>query len=193
MGLFRRKKEKPDIEFVTKAKLKQVKFNEPKKSGNCGDIFMPRLVSEQPQRQNGWILRIPFENGFGEYWTTFARPTQRQDINEIPFMSTSTWQNGRMRWDDIYLEIRDYIGEDSREKLMEWVRLDSHTITGRQGYGGPRKKTVEIEMLDPTGIVIEKWVIQGCSLNELRFHQEMDETNPTIGINLSIDRAILIT
>ncbi len=191
MGLFRKKKEKPDIEFITKASLKKVKFNEPKK-GN-GDIFIPRLVHEQPQRQNGWILRIPFDTGFAEYWTTFARPTQRQDINEIPFMSTNTWQTSRIRWDDIYLEIRDYIGGDSEAKLMEWVRLYSETTTARQGYGGSPKKNVEVEMLDPTGIVIEKWVLHGCLLTELRYHQEMEDTNPRIGINLSIDRAILIT
>ena len=40
---------------------------------------------------------------------------------------------------------------------MEWVRLHSESVTGRQGYASGYKKDVELEMLDPTGVVIEKW------------------------------------
>lgn len=193
MELFRNNKEKPDIEFITKAKLKQLEFNKPKKVTRTGDLFIPRLVSEEPQMQSRWILRVAFETGIAEFWTTFARPTQRQDRNEIPFMSTSTWQRGRMVWDDVYLEIRDYIGDDSQEKLMEWIRSYSTTVTGRQTYANGYKKDVEVEMIDPTGIVVEKWVLQGCMPTEFRFHQEMDDMDPIIGMNLSIDNAILIT
>ncbi len=193
MELFRsNKREKPDIEFITKAKLKKLEIVPPKK-GRDGNIFIPRLASEEPQMQSRWLLRVAFENGIAEFWTTFARPTQRQDRHEIPFMSTSTWTAGRMRWDDVYLEIRDCIGDGSEEKLMEWMRAYSQTVTGRQGYAAGYKKDVEVEMIDPTGIVVEKWVLSGCMITETRFHQEMDEMDPIIGLNLSIDRAILIT
>jgi hypothetical protein len=39
---------------------------------------------------------------------------------------------------------------------MEWVRLHSESISGRQGYAAGYKRPVELEMFDPTGVVIEK-------------------------------------
>jgi hypothetical protein len=37
-------------------------------------------------------------------------------------------------------------------QFMEWVRLHSESITGRQGYAAGYKRPVELEMLDPTGV-----------------------------------------
>ena len=52
---------------------------------------------------------------------------------------------------------------------MEWVRLHSESVTGRQGYAAGYKKDIELEMLDPTGVVIEKWILQGTMLNDVDF------------------------
>ena len=52
---------------------------------------------------------------------------------------------------------------------MEWVRLHSESVTGRQGYAAGYKKEVELEMLDPTGVVVQKWILQGTQLNDADF------------------------
>ena len=189
MELFRsNKREKPDIEFITKAELKKLEILPKKK--RTGDLFIPRLVAEEPMMRTRWLLSIPTERGIEEYWCSFARPTMRQEMNEIPYVSTSNWNAGRMRWDDLYLEIRDYIEREdgSGRGLTEWFQ----GITGRSGYGG-FKKTVTVEMLDPTGIAIEKWTLIGCMPTEIRYHQDMDDIDPVLGVNFSIDRAILNT
>jgi hypothetical protein len=52
---------------------------------------------------------------------------------------------------------------------MEWVRLHSESVTGRQGYAAGYKKDVELEMLDPSGVVVQKWILQGTQLNDVDF------------------------
>ena len=64
---------------------------------------------------------------------------------------------------------KDPIGPSASQALMEWLRLHAESVTGRMGYAAGYKKDVELEMLDPTGIVVEKWVLQGTFLTDLNF------------------------
>ena len=50
------------------------------------------------------------------------------------------------------LHFCDPIGPSAAQAIMEWVRLQSESITGRQGYAAGYKRPVELEleMLDPT-------------------------------------------
>jgi hypothetical protein len=77
---------------------------------------------------------------------------------------------------------------------MEWVRLGSESVTGRQGYAVGYKKDIELEMLDPTGVVIEKWVLQGTMLTTVSFGDlSMDDDGiAEINATLRFDRAILL-
>ena len=77
---------------------------------------------------------------------------------------------------------------------MEWVRLHSESVTGRQGYAAGYKKDVEIEMLDPTGVVVEKWVLQGTMATNVGFGDLAmdDDSLADISIDLRFDRAILV-
>jgi hypothetical protein len=88
---------------------------------------------------------------------------------EIPFLNTSTYVIGRFNWESISVTFRDPIGPSASQALMEWVRLHSESVTGRQGYAAGYKKDVELEMLDPTGVVVQKWILQSCQLNDVDF------------------------
>jgi hypothetical protein len=52
---------------------------------------------------------------------------------------------------------------------MEWVRLHAESVTGRMGYAAGYKKDIDLEMLDPTGVVVEKWILIGCFLSDVDF------------------------
>ena len=109
-------------------------------------------------------------------------------------MNTSTWVIGRFTWEAIDVVFRDAIGPSTSQALMEWVRLQSESVTGRQGYAAGYKKDVEIEMLDPTGVVVEKWQLQGTMLTNVAFGDlAMDDDGiADITATLRFDRAILI-
>ena len=75
---------------------------------------------------------------------------------------------------------------------MEWVRLHSESVTGRQGYAAGYKKDVELEMLDPTGVVVQKWILQGTMLTNVDFGS-LDYSSSDLAditATLRFDRAI---
>jgi hypothetical protein len=77
---------------------------------------------------------------------------------------------------------------------MEWVRLHSESITGRQGYAAGYKRPVELEMLDPTGVVVEKWLLDGTMLTNVGFGDLAmdDDSIAEVTTTLRFDRAILL-
>ena len=77
---------------------------------------------------------------------------------------------------------------------MEWVRLHAESVTGRMGYAAGYKKNVDLEMLDPTGVVVEKWILQGVFLTDVNFDSlgYSEEGLATISATLRPDRCILV-
>jgi hypothetical protein len=159
------------------------------------DLLQKMPITYEPKRKNRWLFRFPAELGIQEWWlSSGARPTIEQNETEIQFLNTSTWVIGRFTWASIDLVLRDPIGPSAAQAIMEWVRLHSESITGRQGYAAGYKKNVEVEMLDPTGVVIEKWQLQGTMLTTVNFGDlSMDDDGiADITATLRFDRAILV-
>ena len=69
----------------------------------------------------------------------------------------------------INVTFRDPIGPSASQALMEWVRLTAESVTGRMGYAAGYKKDLDLEMLDPTGVAVEKWILQGTFLTDVNF------------------------
>jgi hypothetical protein len=75
---------------------------------------------------------------------------------------------------------------------MEWVRLCSESVTGRQGYAMGYKRDLELEMLDPTGVCVQKWILKGawisnCNFNNLDYSQDgIADINATIVVDYCI-------
>lgn len=159
------------------------------------DLLMKMPNPYEPKRANRWLLRFPSDLGIQEWWLQSAsRPSITQNDVEIPFLNTSTWVVGRFIWEAISVTFRDPIGPSASQALMEWVRLQSESITGRQGYAAGYKKDVELEMLDPSGVVIEKWVLQDTMLTNVSFGDLSmeDDSLAQINADLRFDRAILV-
>jgi hypothetical protein len=159
------------------------------------DLLQKMPLTYEPKRKNRWLFRFPSELGIQEWWlASGARPSIEQNEVEIPFLNTSTWVIGRFVWSSIDLTLRDPIGPSASQAIMEWVRLHSESITGRQGYAAGYKKNVDVEMLDPTGVVIEKWQLQGTMLTNVSFGDLSmdDDAIADITATLRFDRAILV-
>jgi hypothetical protein len=159
------------------------------------DLLMKMPVPYEPKKKNRWLMRFPAELGIQQWWLQSAsRPSIEQNEVEIQFLNTSTWVLGRFIWSTIDVVLRDAIGPSSSQAIMEWVRLHSESVTGRQGYAAGYKKDIEIEMLDPTGVVVEKWELQGTMLTNVGFGDlAMDDDGiADITATLRFDRAILI-
>lgn len=158
------------------------------------DLLLKMPLNYEPLRKNRWLLRFPADLGIQEWWcATAKRPTIKQVGKEIPFLNTSTYVVGRYTWDEMQVTLRDPIGPSASQAVMEWVRLHSESVTGRQGYAAGYKRDVELEMLDPTGVVVSKWILKNTMCTNADFG-DLDYSQDdlaTITMSLRFDYAIL--
>ena len=131
---------------------------------------MKMPVPYEPKRQNRFILRFPSSLGINEWYVSSTkRPSAKINSTEIPFLNTSTYVAGRFTWEEMKVTFKDPIGPSAAQALMEWFRLHAESVSGRMGYAAGYKKDIELEMLDPTGVVIEKWSLIQCFITEADF------------------------
>lgn len=159
------------------------------------DLLLKMPLNYEPLKKNRWLFRFPSDLGIQEWWMTSAsRPSITQRDVEIPFLNTSTWVLGRYTWETIEVNLRDPIGPSATQAVMEWVRLHSESVTGRQGYAAGYKRDVEIEMLDPTGVTVQKWVLKNCMVTNVNFgdlNYDSDDL-ANISMTLRFDYAICL-
>lgn len=149
----------------------------------------------EPLKKNRFLVRFPADLGIQEWWISGAkRPTIKQDGKEIQFLNTSTYVVGRYSWDEIQITLRDPIGPSASQAIMEWVRLHSESVTGRQGYAAGYKRDVEIEMLDPTGVSVSKWILKNAFITSADFGslEYSQDDVADITITLRMDYCILV-
>ena len=159
------------------------------------DLLMKMPIPYEPKRNNRFILRFPSTLGINEWFVeTAARPHITINSVEIPFLNTSTYVAGRFVWGEINVTFRDPIGPSASQALMEWVRLCAESVTGRMGYAAGYKKNVDLEMLDPTGVVVEKWIMEGTWMKDVNFNSlgYTDDKIATVTAQLRMDRCILV-
>lgn len=157
------------------------------------DLLLKMPLNYEPLRKNRWLLRFPADLGIQEWWcASAARPQYQSDETEIPFLNTSTYVVGRYHWETMNVTLRDPIGPSATQAVMEWVRLHSESVTGRQGYACGYKRDVELEMLDPTGVVVSKWILKNCQCNSANFGDLSYDSSDlaTIELTLRYDYAI---
>jgi hypothetical protein len=158
------------------------------------DLLMKMPIPYEPKRMNRFILRFPSSLGINEWFVeSTARPKIKINSVPIPFLNTETYVAGRFNWDPISVKFRDPIGPSAAQALMEWVRLHAESVTGRMGYAAGYKKNVDLEMLDPTGVVVEKWILEGTFLTDVNFGElgYSQDGLATITASLRMDRCIL--
>ena len=159
------------------------------------DLLMKMPIPYEPKRQNRFILRFPSSLGINEWFVeSTARPHITIAATEIPFLNTSTYVAGRFNWQTNPVKFRDPIGPSAAQALMEWVRLHAESVTGRMGYAAGYKKDIDLEMLDPTGVVVEKWILYGTFLTDVNFDSLAYNTDglATISATLRMDRCVLV-
>jgi hypothetical protein len=159
------------------------------------DLLMKMPIPYEPKRQNRFILRFPSSLGINEWFVeSSSRPHITINPIAIPFLNTETYVAGIFKWQTINVTFRDPIGPSAAQALMEWVRLHAESVTGRMGYAAGYKKDIDLEMLDPTGVVVEKWILYGTFLSDVNFNALVYKSDAlaTITAVLRMDRCVLV-
>jgi hypothetical protein len=159
------------------------------------DLLMKMPFQYEPKRTNRFIITFPSSLGINSWYVEKAsRPTIDIAKKEIKFLNTETYVSSSFKWNEIAVTLRDPIGPSAAQAVMEWVRLHAESVTGRMGYAAGYKKDVDLEMLDPTGVAVEKWILQGCLITKANFGSVgyTTEDLATVEIALQPDRCILV-
>jgi hypothetical protein len=158
------------------------------------EMRSPIPIDIEVKRSNRWVMEFPTEIGIEEWvMQSGSRPSMTQNEVEIPYMNTSTFVAGRFLWEPISLVLLDPIAPSTGQKVMEWIRMASESSTGKMGYASNYKKQLILKMLDPAGLPVEKWTIEGAFITNSTFGDLDMSNDDTAKIQLTIryDRAIM--
>jgi len=159
------------------------------------DLLFKAPIVYEPLRKNRFVFQFPSDTGIQSWWvSTSSLPSINQNATELQFFNTSTWVLGRYTWEDITVTFRSFMGPSTNQALMEWVRLESESVTGRQGYAAGYKRNITIMMTDPTGVGVQKWVLINAFPTTVNFGDlgyDSDDV-ATTEMTLKYDYAILV-
>jgi hypothetical protein len=159
------------------------------------DLLMRMPTQYEPKRKNRFIVTFPDFLGINSWYVESAsRPSIDITKKEIKFLNTETYVSGQFKWNEITIKFRDPIGPSASQAVMEWVRLHAESVTGRMGYAAGYKQQIILEMLDPTGVAVEKWILEGCLITKAAFGEVSYTADDLAMVDITIqpDRCILV-
>jgi len=101
---------------------------------------------------------------------------------------------GKVRWNDISLELFSPIAPSGVQAVMEWFRLSHESVTGRDGYSDFYKKDITLNVLGPVGDIVGEWIIKGAFIKSVSNFGDFDwaaDQNTVIPVTLACDYCIL--
>jgi len=100
---------------------------------------------------------------------------------------------GKVKWNDMTIELYDTITTSGAQDVMEWARLAHESVTGRDGYSDFYKKDVTMSVLGPVGDVVSEWKIKGAYIKTASFgdYDWSTDTATTLSLSLAMDYCIL--
>ncbi len=133
-----------------------------------GDLIPNTPIQHEPLQKHRWILRFPSKIGIQEWQLAgAARPKENVTVVEIDFINQTQYVPGKYKFEPMQVKLIDYIGPSTMQAAVEWIRLCAEETTGRMGYAAGYMNDLELEMLDPTGVAIQKWIIQDSWISSI--------------------------
>ena len=158
------------------------------------DLLIKSPIEYEPLRNNRFLLRFPSDLGIQEWWVQdCGRPKLKQNNVKIDFLNTANYVLGKYEWEAITITLREPIGPSATQAVMEWVRLGTESVTGRQGYAVSYKRDLILEQLDPTGTAVSQWIIKNAMLTDVQFSElkYTEDSLSTVSITIQPQYCIL--
>ncbi len=136
----------------------------------------------EPKRKFRWIIAI---NGIDAFTAkTSTRPQVTFDETIIDFINGKRYLAGKATYAPLNLTLYDPIAPSASQKVMEWIRLCYENATGRMGYATFYKKDIGLKLLDPVGVVVEEWLLQGTWIQDANWGDLDYSTSDPVDISL---------
>jgi hypothetical protein len=138
----------------------------------------------EPKVQNRFIMYV---DGIPAYLIKKAASPQF-DAGEIVLDHINVYRKvkGKVRWQDMNLELYDPITPSGAQAIMEWARLAHESVTGRDGYSDFYKKDLVLNVLGPVGDIVSEWVIKGAYVKSANFGEYDWASEAAVNLSLTI-------
>jgi len=138
----------------------------------------------EPKVQNRFIMYV---DGIPAYLIKKAASPQF-DAGEIVLDHINVYRKvkGKVKWQDMNLELYDPITPSGAQAVMEWARLAHESVTGRDGYSDFYKKDLVLNVLGPVGDIVSEWVIKGASVKTANFGEYDWSSEAAVSISLTV-------
>ena len=146
----------------------------------------------EPKRQFRWVLAIEGIDAF--LIKTTARPQFTIAETTIPFINAKRYLAGRLTFSTLSVTLYDPIAPSGAQQVMEWLRTEYESVSGRAGYADFYKRDIQLKMLDPIGTVVELWDIKGAFITDATYNSldyGVDDAPVEISMTLRYDNAVL--
>ena len=147
----------------------------------------------EPKRANRFIFQFADDALPAFIARSASRPSFTQEAITIDYLNQKRYLAGKAEWGEMTLSLYDPIAPSASQKVMEWIRLQHETISGRDGYAAFYKKNFDLMALDPVGAAVEKWEIKGAWCTNVTFGEyDMTSGEPlSVEITVRPDECIL--
>lgn len=121
----------------------------------------------EPRRKYRWILQIEGIDAF--LLKTATRPTMTFESTVIDWINSKRFLAGKHTFGTVAMVLYDPIAPSASQQIMEWIRLNYESVSGRSGYADFYKRDIQLKELDPIGTVVSLWDGKGCWITESNF------------------------
>jgi hypothetical protein len=136
---------------------------------------MSNLSSKQPtpyepKKKNRWLINFPVEYGIQQWWLSSAyRPSYQ--IKRYGIFGITLWT--KYIYKDLIIEFRDPIVNSASSAIYSMIEVN-------------KPIDLILELLNPTGEVVEKWSFTGCRVKESNFGRLSMDDDSICDITLSL-------
>jgi len=148
----------------------------------------------EPQRTNHFevqIVNVGDETDVTMAVLSSPFPTISNDPIEVPYANTNVKFPGQTTFDDIDIELRDFIGAEIAQTMYDWRQEVFDIESGEMGFAADFKRRGYQYEYAPDGTHLRTWVLEGIWPNSVDYgegnYDGSDAKNVTV--TLSVDRA----
>ena len=153
------------------------------------------LATHEPMRRNMYIVRMEVGNGvIFESFVNTSRPTM---ITQELEGAGGLYRPYSWHWEPMTLNFGYHTTDNVIDVIQEWMSATNTPQPPPYGYEGmlnhsyTYKREVTIEMLDPTGIIVETHKLNGAYPISMEMNAPYDN-DPELSITINMDTCELI-
>ena len=138
----------------------------------------------EPKVQNRFVMYI---DGIPAYLFKKAS-APGFDAGEITLDHINVYRKikGKVKWDDVNMELYNPITPSGEQAVMEWARLAHESVTGRDGYSDFYKKDITLNVLGPVGDIVGEWIIKGAYVKTAKFGEYDWAASEAVNITMTV-------